>query len=278
MHKTLSARNNVGTTVIVQRSTWTRDPFPIPLPEVNNLWLYRSEKSRRIVVTMVPWTSRCSGSNFLSESRNPICRCTPQLGAHIFICEKHLSGGNTSHLCPDDLQALLTSAPIRWLLVSHQPPAFLPEWETGHHLVTRLLSLVLNFLRSWSFPATVGQSWAMVVDTVCVVQAFMVPQTLRAPGTLTFSRWGCPGVRPEFGCRGLVNEWWLSLWVSSLVRCGLLGLLGRTVCHLFGCCRVLPRVLPRAAVDRIFSLWLAVAVTVAAQLRGGLLQLHGAFT
>ena len=84
----------------------------------------------------------------------------------------------------------------------------------NHHLVTRPLSLVLNFLQSWSFPAT-GQSWAMVVDTVCVVQAFMVPQTLRTPGTLTFSCWGWPGEVPEFGCRW--HEWRLSLWVSSLI-------------------------------------------------------------
>jgi len=46
----------------------------------------------------------------------------------------------------------------------------------NHHLVTRPLSLVLQ---SWSSPS-VGQSWTMVVDTVCIVQAFMVPQTLRA--------------------------------------------------------------------------------------------------
>ena len=117
----------------------------------------------------------------------------------------------------------------------------------------RPLSLVLNFLQSWSFPATLRQgSWHCL-------QAFMVPQTSRAPGTHAdfFHR------VPEFDGRGL--ELWLSLWLSSLGRHSLLSFFGRTLCHLggpFGCCCTLPRVLLQVAVEHIFSLWQAVAVIV----------------
>ena len=52
----------------------------------------------------------------------------------------------------------------------------------------------------------------MVFDTVCAVQDFIVPQTLRTPGTLTFSLWGL-----------------LELGMVSLGRRGLLDFLGKMV-------------------------------------------------
>ena len=86
----------------------SREMFPIP---VTSLWsnvvmtaVIKTHCGHHGTMNVTMFGFVCN----LSESRNPICRCTRQLGAHIFICEKHLSGDNTSHLCPDDLQTLLT--------------------------------------------------------------------------------------------------------------------------------------------------------------------------
>ena len=86
-----------------------------------------------------------------------------------------------------------------------------------------------------------GQSWINGSwYCLCRTSFHGTPDLVGTRNTALFC-WNWPGVRPDFGGRGL--EWWLSLWVLSLGCCGLLGLLGGTVCHPvspFGYCRLLP--------------------------------------
>ena len=67
----------------------------------------------------------------------------------------------------------------------------------------------------------------MVVDTVCVVQALMVPQILRAPGTLTFPaevglvcglRLGAENLSGDFLFRFECHPWFAVACYASLVE------------------------------------------------------------
>ena len=78
----------------------------------------------------------------------------------------------------------------------------------------------------------------MVFDTVCAVQDFIVPQTLRTPGTLTFSLWGL-----------------LELWMVSLGRRGLLDFLGKMVFQPGGCFGGGPTPLRAAVNAGVIKFW-----------------------